>query len=213
MRIMKWLVAILTVSFTLGGCGKDDKDKKDNPPPTTNQNEPANAADYEKVNAGVSTFVKKQEVWSGMTYGAGDVKVNWDVDTKAMKQAGVSDQTIQEVQEFYSSLRYQSFNGPTYGDADGYQYSYGKVKYAAKAVKWIGSNWNKILNKLPAPVRKVVDKWIKINILMGLLDKYLQVSDKIEDVLTKAINAIFPWWMEWATPGIVWAITLAIPVL
>ena len=190
---------MLLFSFLFLSCGTNKKD----PPTTQVDNPPQNAGEYAKVTQSFDTFVKKKEVWAT----GGSVTVNWNIDVNAMKQSGLTDKTIQDVRELYSELTY---NSATYGE-DGN--SYGKVKYVVKAVKWITQNWNKILNRMPPKVKSIVVKWIRIDRLVSLLDHYMKFSDKIETVITNAVNDILPWWMRWATPGIVWVITTAIPVL
>lgn len=197
-KLLLLLFSFLSLSLT--NCGKDDK--KD--PPATQVDQPQNANEYAKVDQSFGTFIQKQEVWA--TGGSG-VDVTWKVDVKAMKQSGLSDKTIQDVQELYSELTY---NSATYGE-DGN--SYGKIKYAVKAVKWITQNWNRILNRMPPRVKNIVVKWVAIDRLSSLLDHYLKFSDKIETIITNAVNDILPWWMRWSTPAIVWVITTAIPVL
>lgn len=208
MKLMQ--VLFLGSALLFSGCGKDDKKTKSSPPPsqqptTQTATPPKNAEEYRKLNTDFNKFIEKKEY-----YTAGEIDASWSVDVVAMRQAGYSENTIKEVQELYAEVKYNQEIRITYGDEPG---TYGKVKVVVKAVKWVKKNWDNVLNRMPPKVKKIVVYWINLEVFFGLLDTYVNYSDKIEDVLTNALNDILPWWMEWSTPAIVFVITFAIPVL
>lgn len=75
-----------------------------------------------------------------------------------------------------------------------------------KAAKWLVKNWNKVRKKLPAPLQKyfALDSFIKV------MDKYIGISDSIEDFLNNCFRAMgMPESVNWAITN---AIMLIIPL-
>lgn len=205
--LKKVFVTAISLSLIFG-CGKKDKEEnaRDPNPTDTTQSEPANAKELGDVGKDFNKYIA---VKSTPTYAANQTDVTFHVDVNALRAAGYSERTIKEITAFYSEIEYTDTTAQaTYG----YQ-TYGKIKIVVKSVKWLKSNWNVVLNKVPAPVKKTLITYIKIDIFFGLLDKYTNYTDKVEEVLKRALNDMLPWWLEWSTPGIVFVITLLIPVL